>query len=122
MWGSDGTRAALPLVVLALLAQSPRHGYALLGQLDELGFAGLKGSTLYPLLGRHEEAGRITHTWDHEGSGPARKIYDITDQGRRDLTDLRAQWSALDATVRAATAAPAAGAPTSVTPQAPGGP
>jgi len=86
------TRAGLPLVALALLAEKPDHGYALLERLRERGFERVQGGTLYPLLRRLEDRGLIEHRWIHEGAGPGRKEFAITAAGTEELAQSRAEW------------------------------
>jgi PadR family transcriptional regulator PadR len=42
-------------------------------------------STIYRFLRALEERGFVTSRWDTEGSGPARRLYQITEQGDRYL-------------------------------------
>ena len=107
-WPSDWIRAALPLVVLAVLHRGPAHGYALLQSLRASGLGPLRGSTLYPLLTRQEELGRIAHRWEPDSGGPPRKVFSITETGRRDLALLSQDWSELNRIVTTSVAAVAA--------------
>ncbi|WP_337059924.1 PadR family transcriptional regulator [Kineococcus sp. G2] len=108
-WASDWIRAALPLVVLSVLHRGEAHGYALLQSLRGLGLGSLRGSTLYPLLARQEELGRVEHRWEPDSGGPPRKVFTITEAGRRDLVALGEDWTGLNAIVTAAVAAATAG-------------
>jgi PadR family transcriptional regulator PadR len=110
-WPSDWIRAALPVVVLSVLHGGPAHGYVLLQCLRALGLGSLRGSTLYPLLARQEELGRVEHRWEPDSGGPPRKVFSITDTGRRDLTSLGEHWSALNEIVATAVTASAANGP-----------
>lgn len=101
-WSSDWIRAALPLVVLSVLQRGEAHGYALLQSLRDLGLGSLRGSTLYPLLARQEELGRVEHRWEPDSGGPPRKVFSITEAGRRDLEVLSEDWAGLNAIVTAA--------------------
>ncbi|MFD0485399.1 PadR family transcriptional regulator [Kineococcus sp. GCM10028916] len=101
-WPSDWIRAALPLVVLSVLHDGDAHGYVLLQRLREIGLGSLRGSTLYPLLARQEELGRVTHRWEPDSGGPPRKVFALTDAGRRDLGVLGRDWQALDLIVTTA--------------------
>ena len=107
-WPSDWIRAALPLVVLSVLHRGPAHGYVLLQSLRALGLGSLRGSTLYPLLARQEELGRVAHQWEPDSGGPPRKVFSITETGRRDLTLLGRDWSELNRIVTTTVAAVAA--------------
>jgi len=68
--------------LLLQLACKPAHGYELMEMLDE----GADGQapdpgTLYRTLRALEEDGLVRSTWDTEGAGPARRVYELTDQG-----------------------------------------
>ena len=68
--------------LLLLLAQKPAHGYELMDALGQEGDdATLDPGTLYRTLRMLEEDGLVSSTWDTEGSGPARRVYQLTDQG-----------------------------------------
>ena len=94
----DALRGHLEAMVLAALDRGEAHGFEVLRRLEELGCGALvlKEGTLYPVLYRLEEAGLIRGAWedDSEGRrGPRRRIYRLTDKGRRDLARRREDWS-----------------------------
>ena len=83
-------RALTPVVVLSLLAASALHGYAVITELRALGFRHAQGGTIYPLLRTLEDDGLVTSAWDVSGSGPARKVFEITPTGSTRLDEDRA--------------------------------
>jgi poly-beta-hydroxybutyrate-responsive repressor len=85
--------------VLLLLAEGPSHGYELAGSLKEFTPEGLnvEPSILYRMLRQMEEEGLATSSLDDSGVGPARKVYELTSEGREAL-DLWA--SSLEGTAR----------------------
>jgi poly-beta-hydroxybutyrate-responsive repressor len=78
--------------LLLLLHRSSSHGYSLQDELKEFGFAEepVDSSVVYRALREMEEQGLLTSTWDTEGSGPPRRVYQLTAQGNQHL----AQWVA----------------------------
>ena len=60
-----------------LLSETPRHGYDLIREIREKGWAGGAGS-VYPLLAGLEAAGFIAGR-DEEG----RRTYELTEKGRK---------------------------------------
>lgn len=92
---SDWTRAALPLVVLALLAEGESHGYALLQRLHAMGFSSVKGGTIYPLLARQQEHGWVGFGWQPSPSGPDRKMFFLTPAGTTELAATSTNWRRL---------------------------
>jgi PadR family transcriptional regulator, regulatory protein PadR len=79
-------RSFLQPRVLLLLAQKPAHGYELMERLsrEEGGALGGPG-LLYRTLRHLEEEGLVRSSWDTGGNGPARRVYEITDEGRDTL-------------------------------------
>ena len=69
-WPAPWVRAALDLAVLASLTDGPLHGYAIGQSLAADGFGLLKGGSLYPVLGRLEEAGDVEASWVEGRAGP----------------------------------------------------
>ena len=86
-------RGHLELLLLAILAEEPRHGYAVIEQLTERsgGRLEIPEGSVYPALHRLEAAGKLRSSWS-PGSGRRRRIYDITDNGRRALEVNRSDW------------------------------
>lgn len=93
------TRAVLPTAILACLEECPLHGYAIAKTLEEKGLGKLKGGSLYPALSKLEAQGDITHRWEESQSGPVRRQYTVTHQGRARLHKEREQWQVLISTV-----------------------
>jgi DNA-binding PadR family transcriptional regulator len=82
----------LQLLILALLAEKPRHGYEIIKALDERskGFYIPSPGMVYPALTYLEEIGHATVEVDG-----ARKLYHITDAGKEHLEANRAAADAL---------------------------
>src|SRR5437588_9679821 len=74
-------RFAEPAVLL-LLRERPAHGYELLERIQELGQP-IDMGNLYRVLRALEEESLVRSEWLAEGSGPARRSYEITDTGVR---------------------------------------
>ena len=73
--------------LLHLLHCNEAHGYELLEGLKPFGFQQnpLDSSTVYRFLRALEERGFVSSRWDTEGAGPARRLYEITEEGDRYL-------------------------------------
>lgn len=91
---------ATPLV-LAILADGPSYGYAILGRVRELSSGELEWSDgmLYPLLHRLERLGYVQATWAVSPEGRRRKYYETTDTGRAQLAEQRRQWATANRTL-----------------------
>lgn len=91
-WPAEWLRGILSGCALAVLAESPNHGYAIAVRLQEYGLGTVKGGTLYPLLARLEEQGLIEATWRIGESGPSRKEYRLTGAGHDALRRDARRW------------------------------
>jgi len=69
--------------LLLLLHRGDSHGYDLLERLNEFGLAEdtLDSSLVYRSLRQLENQGFVTSTWDTEGAGPPRRVYQLTPEG-----------------------------------------
>jgi DNA-binding PadR family transcriptional regulator len=83
----------LRLYLLRLLDEEPRHGYEVIRMLRDqfMGVYAPSPGTIYPRLARLEEEGLVTHD---EVDG--RKVYRITDAGRRELHDREDELAELE--------------------------
>ena len=83
--------------LLLLLREAPAHGYELLDRLPELlPDERIDMGNLYRVLRALEEDGIVRSEWDAEAPGPAKRIYELTDEGRT-LLDA---WAAALGTAR----------------------
>ena len=92
---STGT---VSLALLAVLARSeePMYGYQIAKTLERFGDGVLSGkqSALYPVLRNLGAAGLFDSHVEPSSSGPPRRYYRITPQGRDALRDWTAAWRA----------------------------
>ena len=86
-----------PTLVLAVLKDSPLHGYGIAREIERRSGNALKfkEGTLYPLLHRLEDAGHIRSTWETFERTPPRKYYSLTRAGQSQLATLRREWEQL---------------------------
>lgn len=82
-------------LVLAVLEESPLHGYGIAREIEKRSADALSfgEGTLYPALKTLERDGFIQGQWDTSAErGPARKVYEITPEGRKELARIRVDW------------------------------
>jgi DNA-binding PadR family transcriptional regulator len=91
----------LRLYLLKLLAEGPKHGYELIRLLENrfLGLYAPSAGTIYPRLQRMEAEGLVTHT-----AAGGRKVYEITDDGRAELTHRAGELADLESEIHASVA------------------
>lgn len=70
--------------LLLLLAEKPAHGYELMENLDAFDFDPRcqDPGQLYRTLRRMEREGLVLSAWEPGSSGPARRCYELTGDGR----------------------------------------
>jgi DNA-binding PadR family transcriptional regulator len=89
--GGRGIRFLEP-GLLALLREKPTHGYELIAELAPLlGTDRVDVGNVYRALRGMEERALVTSEWLDDLPGPAKRTYEITDEGRRAL-ERWAQW------------------------------
>ena len=91
----------LRLYLLKLLAEGPRHGYELIRLLENqfLGLYAPSAGTIYPRLQRMEADGLVSHT-----QAGGRKVYEITDAGRAELSARAGELASLESEIDASVA------------------
>ncbi len=71
----------IPYVLVAVSLQRA-HGYLIEEYLKSLGFFGIEMSTLYRTLRQLEKDGLLLSAWEPGPTGPARRVYTMTEAGR----------------------------------------
>jgi PadR family transcriptional regulator PadR len=90
-------RGALRALVLAALAQSAQHGYALARTLEERarGTWKIREGSLYPALHELELEGSVVARWTKGPDGRKRRVYALTRAGKRAARGARDEWIAI---------------------------
>ena len=89
-------------MLLAVLSDSPLHGYGVTEELRRRsgGEFDLAEGTIYPALHRLESSGLLISRWEVV-AGRRRRVYALSSSGRRAVVDRRTSWqmfrSAVDA-------------------------
>jgi DNA-binding PadR family transcriptional regulator len=91
----------LDMLLLAVLAEGPKHGYAVIASLRRRSgeVFDLPDGTVYPALHRLEETGCLSSEWS-QVKGRPRRTYRITRRGRSALGKQHAVWNAFAAAVK----------------------
>ena len=100
-WEQQFRKGLLNFLVLAALARERHYGYSLMTALRKTLEADMSEGTIYPLLSRLERDGLIRSEWEIQPTGPARKYYRITPDGRELHQQMREHWRHVDARIRA---------------------
>ena len=91
-WAPVGGHRWMEPFVTVLLAGGATHGYAIVGELAQLGITNgaVDVGQVYRTLRDLEEAGLVRSSWT-TGTGPARRDYELTDAGHAALDE----WGAV---------------------------
>ncbi len=83
----------LELLVLKALIAGPKHGYSIMGWIqDSSGGLDLEEGALYPALHRMEERGWVEAEWGRSETNRRAKFYRLTARGRRQLAAKTSEW------------------------------
>ena len=98
--GAGRISGHLDSLLLAILETEPLHGYAVIEELRRRsdGTLDLPEGTVYPALYRLERARLLKSTWS-AGPGRRRRVYSVTESGRRALAAERDDWLTFSAAV-----------------------
>ena len=95
-------KGVLEMCVLAIINHQESYASDILNRLKDARLIVVEG-TLYPILSRLKNEGRLQYRWEESSSGPPRKYYSITGAGTQLLTELKTGWAELSASVERVT-------------------
>jgi PadR family transcriptional regulator PadR len=91
---SDRLQGTLDLLVLRVLRHERTHGWGISQQIQQISRDVLQVNqgSLYPALRRLEERGWIAAEWGTSENNRRARFYELTPEGRRQLTQETASW------------------------------
>jgi PadR family transcriptional regulator, regulatory protein PadR len=92
-------KGILELCVLSITSQRAVYPSDILGYLKKAQLIVVEG-TIYPLLNRLKNAKLLDYNWVESESGPPRKYYSTTEEGKLMLQELREHWINLNKSVQ----------------------
>ncbi len=92
---SQMRKGFLEFPVLLIIAAKATYAPDILKQLKKANLLVVEG-TLYPLLSRLKRFALVEYEWQESKSGPPRKMYSITPEGKEVLAQLEGSWQSLD--------------------------
>jgi PadR family transcriptional regulator PadR len=86
---------------MAVLLDGPSHGYGISKAIRERSGDALKlgEGQLYPILHELEEAGQVVAEWEMQEGDPPRRVYALTEAGKKELAKRAAKWAEFTAAV-----------------------
>lgn len=91
-------KGVLEMCILSLLSNQEMYTSDIIDKLKDSQLVVVEG-TLYPLLTRLKNAGLLQYYWQESTSGPPRKYFKITPEGKNFLNDLTRSWSEINEAV-----------------------
>ena len=92
-------RGLLEFSVLTVISKGEVYSADILAALEGTEFKTQEG-TLYPLLSKLRRESLLEYQWKESETGPPRKYYSLTDQGRERLSDLKKYWEDINKTIK----------------------
>jgi PadR family transcriptional regulator PadR len=87
-------KGILEFCILHIISRGEVYASDMLEELTSVKIMVVEG-TLYPLLTRLRKAGLVDYKWVESKSGPPRKYYTLTGDGKEFLTQLDLTWDEL---------------------------
>lgn len=91
-------KGILELCILSTIERKPKYSSEILSGLKESKLLVVEG-TLYPLLTRLKNADLLEYRWEESKTGPPRKYFTITKEGKQFLKELNTSWNELSLAV-----------------------
>lgn len=91
-------KGVLELCVLSIISNKEAYASNIMSALKKARLLVVEG-TVYPLLTRLKNDGLLSYRWEESTSGPPRKYYSITENGKEVLESLTNNWNRLSGSV-----------------------
>lgn len=91
-------RGILEFCILLIISREKVYSSEILEILKKADLIVVEG-TIYPLLARLKNSGLLSYSWEESKSGPPRKYYGLTDQGKVALGQLESTWQVLNKSI-----------------------
>ena len=95
-------KGILEFCILSVLKEKDAYTSEILDTLKTAKLLVIEG-TVYPLLTRLKNDNLLKYRWEESTSGPPRKYYGLTDEGKKILKELNNTWSELSGAVNTIT-------------------
>lgn len=84
-------KGILEYCILTIIDQQEAYTSDILETLKKADLLVVEG-TLYPLLSRLKNEGLLSYRWQESTSGPPRKYFALTEEGKNILSQLKTEW------------------------------
>jgi len=91
-------KGILEFCILSIIEKKEAYPSEILEKLKEAKLIVVEG-TLYPLLTRLKNLDLLAYRWEESNSGPPRKYFHLTSEGKEFLEELKKTWNELNSAV-----------------------
>lgn len=91
---SQMRKGILEYCILSIINQQEAYTSDILETLKKANLVVVEG-TVYPLLTRLKNSGILSYRWEESPSGPPRKYFCLTEDGKVLLAQLQEEWEAI---------------------------
>jgi len=95
---SQMRKGMLEYCILSIIDRQEAYTSDIVETLKKAGLLVVEG-TLYPLLSRLKNNGMLTYRWEESTSGPPRKYFCLTENGRVLLEQLKTEWQCISKSI-----------------------
>ena len=95
---SQMRKGILEYCILSIIGQRECYASDIIEEMKKARLIVVEG-TLYPLLTRLKNAGLLQYKWEESKSGPPRKYYALTTEGKLFISELTQTWDELSIAV-----------------------
>jgi PadR family transcriptional regulator PadR len=92
-------KGLLEFAVMQVIKAEPVYAADIIERLAATEFATQEG-TLYPLLSKMRRDKLLDYEWQESGTGPPRKYYRLTSEGKERLAETEAYWQKIITTLK----------------------
>ncbi len=89
-WQTQIRKGLLEIAVLNLLRSGPRHGYEMVQSLKNIAGLKIREGNIYIILARLQIDGAVKSRSEPSEDGPPRNYFELTDSGKKALTNMNA--------------------------------
>lgn len=87
-------KGVLEFCILSILSDGEHYPTEIIERMKTAKLLVVEG-TLYPLLTRLKNDGLLTYRWEESTSGPPRKYFTLSEEGKKSLAELLNSWTEL---------------------------
>ena len=94
-WSTQLRKGMLEFCILNAIRGTSLYGYDIVRTLRNIEGLVISEGTIYPILSRLKREGFVQTTIRESTEGPARKYYELTEQGEKILDEMNSYWKVI---------------------------